>query len=110
MSLIFRHVLHRVRVTNTQDRYGNEVPGSWSEPTPLIGWAVDAGDTSEDRNRGEGSTVEYTVRHIGQVDVLASDRIVYMGKTYEVEGEVRYQPGPTDRTSHTIIRLRRAVG
>jgi hypothetical protein len=112
MSVIFNHPLQRLRVEVEQDRHGNDVPGSWDGAQPVaIGlWAVDAGDTDEDVDAREGTVVEYTVRKRGRADLVESDRVVWDGDVYAIEGAIRWQPGPTSRTSHTIVRLRRAEG
>jgi hypothetical protein len=113
MSLVFRHTLLRRRSTGTtEDRHGNAV-SDWSSPDelPIPGWAVDAGDTTQDLVGRDGSTVAYTVRKKGlDVDVTGSDRLVLFGEEFPVYGDVLRQPGATDATSHTIVRLIRAEG
>jgi hypothetical protein len=112
MSLIFNQTLERLRVEMTTDRHGNDVPGDWDSAAavPMKLWAIDAGDTSEDIESREGSVVEYTARKRGEADLRDSDRIRYRGTVYQIEGAIRFQPGPSRLTSHTIVRLRRAEG
>lgn len=110
MSLIYNTPIQRLRpAAPTQDRYGNDVPGV-ETAAPIGRWNIDAGDTDEDTAARQGTVVEYTIRKRGRVDLVDSDRIVYDGSVYAIEGEIRWQPGPSARTSHTIVRIRRAEG
>lgn len=111
-SRVFQHTLTRLRVAEVEDTRGNKVR-RWADAAsqPMPGWAVDVGDTTEDRAGREGTTVSYTARKLGlEVDVTSADRLVLFGETFEVAGGVLRQPGPSRRTSHTIVRLTRATG
>jgi hypothetical protein len=114
VSLIFNQPLVRLRAEATTDRYGNTVPGSWDDPERFaIGlWAIDAGDTSERIENRDSSVVDYTARRRGDISLAlkTSDRVEWRGEAYTIVGDIRYQPGPSRLTSHSILRLRRAEG
>jgi hypothetical protein len=114
MSAVFRHTMTRLRAPAVENRHGNSVR-DWDdagvEPgTDLAGWAIDAGDTAGDEAGRSGTIVNYTARRRGDTDVLSSDRLRWRGEVFEVEGDVLFQPGPSVRTSHVIVRLKRAKG
>lgn len=106
MSSVFREKITRIRPGSVDDGHGNQEAdwGSSSELT-IAGWAIDAGDTTADRVNREGSSVAYTIRGPVDADVRAGDRVRWSGDVYLIDGDVLRQPGPTARTSHSIIRL-----
>lgn len=108
---VARHVLTIRRAPLVEDGRGNEVR-DWdqSEDHDSAGWAIDAGDTVEDVDNRDGSSVAYTCRGPFHADVLGSDRVVLFDDVFEVTGNVLKQPGPTARTSHVIVRLTRWEG
>lgn len=111
MSLVFRHTLVRLRAPLGLDAHGNDVR-LWADAASadLPGWAIDATGTNEDTDGRSGTVARLTVRGPYGADVLASDRLVALGATYEIEGDVQRQPGPSPRTSHTIVSLKLARG
>jgi hypothetical protein len=108
---LFVHALSRVRAPLVSDGRGGQ-KRDWGNALieSIPGWAVDAGLTVDDGRNRDGSLVAYTARGPLDADVDASDRIVYDGETYEVDGAVLRQPGPTPRTSHSILLLKRWEG
>jgi hypothetical protein len=110
-GLIFRHTVTRLRAPEVDDAHGNKVR-DWGNATSvdLPGWAVDASGTQEDTDGRQGTVNRLRLLGPYGVDVVASDRLVALGETYEVEGDVLRQPGPSPRTSHTIVSLKLAKG
>lgn len=108
---VARHTLTIRRAPLVDDGRGNEVH-DWedSSDTESPGWAVDAGDTTEDLDNRDGSSVSYTCRGPIDADIVGSDRVVLFGDVFEVTGNILKQPGPTARTSHAIVRLTRWEG
>lgn len=110
-GIVAKQTITIQRAPVIDDGRGNLTP-DWSSvtETPSPGWAVDAGDTSEDTTNRDGASVSYTLRGPWNVDVRGSDRVVMFGDVYEVFGDVLRQPGPTQLTSHVIVRLTRWEG
>lgn len=110
MSL-FVHTFYRQRAPLVDDGRGGK-KRDWGNISvaALPGWVVDAGITFDDKRNREGAMVAFTARGPMNADVEATDRIIYEGKTYVIEGAVERQPGPTPRTSHCIILLKRWEG
>lgn len=110
-GLVARHAIVVVRAPLVDDGRGN-VTRDWTQATEreLDGWAIDAGNTTEDEVNRDGSSVEYTVRGPLAADVEAQDRIRLLGDLFVIEGGVLRQPGPSPLTSHTILRLIRWEG
>lgn len=110
-GLVARHALTVRRAPLIDDGRGNEVR-DWQSAADHAspGWAIDAGDTTEDTDHRDGSSVSYTCRGPILADVLGSDRVVLFGDEFEVFGNVVKQPGATPVTSHCIIRLTRWEG
>lgn len=110
---VARHTLTRLRGVVVDDGLGG-TETDWTNPDELLipGWAVDTGNTIEDLNRRDGSSVEYTVRGPLGADVSPGDRmrLPWDPDPFEVDGDVLRQPGPSVHTSHSIVRLRRWTG
>lgn len=108
---VARHPITVIRAPLVDDGRGNE-RRDWANPTEttIPGWAVDVGNTTADTVNRDGASIEYTVRGPLSADVDGSDRVVLLGNTYEVNGGVRRQPGPSPLTSHTILLLTRWEG
>lgn len=77
---------------------------------PLEGWALDAGNTLQDTQNRDGVLIQWTARGPFDADVQHRDRITVFGEQFDIDGTVVRQPGPTPRTSHTILLLRRWEG
>lgn len=110
-GVVARHTLTVHRAPLVDDDRGNLIP-DWDAAAShtSTGWAVDAGDTSEDTRNRDGSSVTYTCRGPWGADILGSDRVALFGDVFEVFGSVLKQPGPTPRTSHVIVRLTNWAG
>lgn len=108
---VARHTLTRVRAPLVDDGRGNQTR-DWAHATEtdLHGWAIDTGAAGEDTTNRDADSVEYVVRGPYAADIEATDRVRLFGALYEVEGGVLRQPGPSSRTSHTIVRLTRWEG
>lgn len=91
-------------------RGGTQADFSAAVKVDLAGWALDAGPTVQDDVNREGVSVEWTARGPYAADVERHDRITVFGEQYQIEGAVRRQPGPSPRTSHTILLLKRWKG
>lgn len=108
---VARHTLGIRRPAGTENGHGNTVrtyPGSASHQSP--GWALDAGTTSESRDGRLGIIYAYTARGPFDADVIDGDRVDVFGSTYDIDGGVVRQPGPSAMTSHTILQLRFVAG
>lgn len=71
----------------------------------LPGWALDAGSTIADLQNRDGAVIRWTARGPFDADVERHDRITVFGEQFKIDGGVVRQPGPTPRTSHTILLL-----
>jgi hypothetical protein len=110
-GLVDRHTIVVRRAPLRRNSHNDEVRDfTQATDSPSAGWAVDAGDTSEDNDGRDGIVSSYTLRGPFTADVLDSDRIVLFGVEYLIDGSVRRQPGPSARTSHTIVKLTRTAG
>lgn len=110
MSL-FNKTLTRLRAPLVSDGRGG-MKRDWAvyQPVTIAGWTVDAGVTIADGQNRDGSLIAYTARGPLLADVEGTDRIVYDGETFEIDGAVLRQEGPTLRTSHCIVLLKRWEG
>lgn len=110
-GLVARHTVEIVRPTFTESGRGNQV-ADWENATRVEsrGWAVDAGDTTENLDGRESTTAQWTIRGPFGADVRPSDHVVLLGIECEIVGDVLRQPGVTASTSHTILRLRNVTG
>lgn len=86
-------------------RGGLEADFTGVVPVNLPGWALDAGNTLADRQNRDGAVVQWTARGPFDADVDRHDRITVYGGKFQIDGAVIRQPGPTSRTSHTILLL-----
>lgn len=109
---VANHTLTRRRPTMVDDGRGGEV-AEWPDPpddTPIPGWALDVGNTLEDVQNRDGDLIQYTARGPFGADVERHDHMIVLGEEFEIDGGVRRQPGPSPRTSHTILLLKRWEG
>lgn len=85
----------------------------WSQPveTTLTGVQVAAQSTDRDyAGRLVNVSDRRTLRAMYDADIQAGDRVVWDGKTYEVDGEVFHTKSPTGRVSSTRCSLVRWNG
>lgn len=109
---VARHTLGRQRATMVSDGRGG-LDATYPEPVvvdALKGWALDAGASAADLQNRDGAVIQWTARGPYDADVDRQDLIVIDGAKYEIDGAVIRQPGPTARTSHTILLLKRWEG
>lgn len=66
--------------------------------------------SQEFAERTEQKTVRRTLRGPYDADIIAGDRIVWNGDTYDIEGEVFHSKSPTGRASSTRCTLVRFNG
>lgn len=110
-GMVARHTLVRERPTRVADGRGNERSDfTGVEPVELRGWALDAGSTVRNMEHRDGAKISWTARGPYTVDVERFDRITVFGEPFMIEGAVLRQPGPTGRTSHTILFLAKWKG
>lgn len=110
-GIVARFTLQRERPLRVADGHGGFEDDFTGVPlVPLPGWAVDAGATVEDTQNRDGALIRFTVRGPIDSDVLAGDRITYDGDRYQIEGAPAKQPGPSSRTSHVTLLLKRWEG
>lgn len=112
MSAVFRYAVGVLTPTVAEDAHGNDklVYPSVDDAVMTVGWAVDSTGTQEDTDGRRGTLTRLTLRRRGLPVVTASDRLLWLGSVYEIEGDVQYQPGPSAVTSHTIVSLKLAKG
>lgn len=110
-SPVARHTLVRRRAAAQGNSQGVPVR-NWAEAvdTPLTGWALDAGDTSEDGEGRPGVVLRWTARGPLGADVEETDRVLVDGVEYQIDGGVVRVPGPISAVSHTRLRLRLVKG
>lgn len=108
---VARHSIVRERPDRVPDGRGGEKSDfSGSAPVTLRGWALDVGATVRDLEHRDGALIAWTARGPISADVERFDRITAFGDWYMIDGAVLRQPGPTDRTSHTILFLKKWKG
>lgn len=71
---------------------------------------VPLGTSRSFEDRVEQVTDRRTFRASYDADIMAGDRVIYNGETYEVEGEVFHTKSPTGRVSSTRCGLVRWNG
>ena len=110
-GLVARHTLLRERPNRVDDGHGG-LEDDWIgvDAVPLPGWAIDAGATAADTVNREGSLIQFTARGPIGADVRAGDRITFDGERYAIDGAPAKQPGPSSRTSHMLLLLKRWEG
>lgn len=106
-GLVARHTIGRERPELVDDGRGGQEP-DFTDATvvDLPGWALDAGDTTADAEHRDGALIQWTARGPFLADVKRHDRITVFGEQFLIDGAVIRQPGPTPRTSHTILKLK----
>jgi hypothetical protein len=107
-----RHTVIVKRPVMVDDGRGNTVVDfTDATSTPSDGWAIDAGNTTEDNDGRDSDTAEYTIRGPFTADVLPFDHVLMLGlPEMEIVGAIMRQPGPTSLTSHTILQLKQVDG
>lgn len=105
-GIVARHTIGRERPAMVDDGRGS-VEADFTDATlvELPGWALDAGATSADLQNRDAAAVRWTARGPFAADIERHDRITVFGETFKIDGAVVRQPGPTPRTSHTILVL-----
>ncbi|WP_159576097.1 hypothetical protein [Microbacterium sp. 8M] len=110
-GLVDRHTLVRERPVMVDDgRGGLEPDSTTATPVDLPGWALDAGATVADLQNRDGALIQWTARGPFDADVQRHDRITVFGEKFQIDGAVVRQPGPSPRTSHTILLLKNWEG
>lgn len=111
-GLVARHSIIRRRPVMVADGRGGR-EADWSQPDSQLeieGWAVDAGNTVEDNQNRDATLLQWTLRGPFDADVQEHDHVMLFGDRFELDGEPRRQPGPSNLTSHTILLLKRWKG
>jgi hypothetical protein len=91
------------------DGHGNVVP-DWTTPDTLAidGCSVQPGLSREDLTNRDATLIAYTVFAPSGADVVAQDRIVFGGVTFEVDGDP--QQWATGISDHAQFFLKRWDG
>lgn len=107
MASFARQTVTRLRGVLADDGHGNETE-DWATPDMLDieRCTVQPGSSQELLAGRDATLIQYTVRVCGQVDVKSTDRIQYLGVTYDIDGQPLLWPSPTGALTHTIILLR----
>ena len=105
----------RQRATTSVDPYSGEATGSdWTTPDELEipGCGFDPGGSTEPLEQGRTAVVtQPTVYAAGFPDVLAGDRLVVRGRTWEVDGDPQAWRNPfTGWEPGTTIKLKAVEG
>lgn len=119
MVTMFTDTVVILRAAVTTGRYGDAVP-NWSTVTRTTvtdvsiqpaGALVDAERVDGTRDSTTSRWLAYTPIGSGDLDVCATDRIEYAGRTLEVDGEPRRWPNPiTGGVSKVEWSMREVVG
>lgn len=105
-GIVARHTLVRERPDMVDNgRGGTEADFTDATAVDLAGWALDAGNTTADLQNRDGASIRWTARGPFEADVERHDRVIVFGEQLKIEGAVVRQPGPSPRTSHTILLL-----
>lgn len=107
MASFARQTVTRERGVPIDDGHGNETV-DWSNPDQLViaRCTVQPGASQEVLAGRDATVIRYTVSAPPGVDVLATDRIVFNGATYDIDGEPGVWSSPTGALAHTIILLK----
>lgn len=76
------------RATPTTDRYGNTVAGAWSTHLADVPAVVQPADTSENVIDRDSVVTRYRLFCGPDVDIVPTDRVVWNGTTFDVDGDV----------------------
>lgn len=96
----------RVRASTTEDIYHNDVV-DWglASETLISGCSVQPGATTEDLINRDGVLIQWTVFAPSGTDIEATDRVKYLGATYEIDGEPdRWATGVLDHVRFFLKR------
>ena len=100
----------RVRPSTTTSRGSTIFDWDNATAVSISGCSMQPATTSlSTEGRGVGIQVEWTLFAPPEADIQAGDRIVYEGKTYIIQGDVRVQPSALN-LRHLHITLRRYSG
>lgn len=90
-----RQTVSVLRPTLTTD-HGNEVKTYPTEGPSVGGLIIEPVGSREDNLSNRTATVtQYAVIAPPTADILDDDHILYRGRTYQILGEVQYQPSPS---------------
>ena len=102
-----RQIVVRQRASTVQSPYSNKrLEPDWSNPDLLVvhGVSIQPGQGSEDTERAQELTADWTLEAIGYPDIRAEDRIVANEGTFDVAGPVGRWPGRHPATTTTLTR------
>lgn len=102
--------LTRERPTRTDDGHGG-FEDDWTSPQTLaLFGSVQPGASADDMQNRDGTLIQWTVYVQGRPDVLSSDRIIYEGQPYAIDGQPARWKSPTGALDNTTILLKRWEG
>jgi hypothetical protein len=105
-----RATLTRLRPTTSTD-HGN-TSRSYPDTGPAVpGCIVTPASAREDNLSNRTATItQYEVKAPATADIEDDDHLIYRGKTYQIVGEVLYQPSPTGNLDHLTFFMERFNG
>lgn len=111
MRSYYTDTVTRQRATTTIDEYGNlsrSFPGDQvTFNNCRVQPRISIEQVTEDREMTEQVLGLYTPI---DADIIATDRVVFNGDTYEVHGDGQKHRGVTGATSHAHFRIRKIDG
>ena len=111
MRKTYTTTVHRVRAPMKADRYssGATAQRDWEKAVraPITNCSLLAAPTSEDTFLRESSTTTWTLRRLGDADLLTTDRVEARGITYEVTDVHRNLEG---HRTHLVAVLKYVKG
>lgn len=102
------HTVVILRAGTKPSGYGNRTEPDWDDPVPTTveGCSVQPANTSEFTTDRDSFTTRHVAFLPASTDVRSTDRAIWNGDTYEVDGDVlTWDYGPL---SHLVINLRRS--
>jgi head-tail adaptor len=111
MRSYFTDTIVRQRAASTTDSYGNvrrTYPGNQLTITKArVQPRTSIEHVTEDRDITEETLGVYVPLN---ADIIATDRILWDGKTYEVHGDLQANRGVTGAVSHAYLKMVRVSG
>lgn len=106
-----RHTISRERPARVPDgRGGTRSDFTGAASVAIPGWSLDVGASARDMANRDGALIAWTARGPFEADVARHDRVTVYGEQFQINGAVLRQPGPSARTSHTILFLEKWEG
>lgn len=102
--------LTRERPQRADDGHGG-YDDDWSEPDVLeLFGSVQPGASAEELQNRDGTLIQWTVYLQGRPDVRSTDRVMYDGEPYAIDGQPARWKSPTGALDNTVLLLKRWEG